>query len=46
MEDFKCDECGCNGAKLRIDPYEQDINDNEVEVHICDVCYDERCQDI
>lgn len=41
-----CEHCGANGAILRVNPYEQEINDTTKEEYICDVCFDDLCDDI
>lgn len=37
-----CDTCGNLGAFWTIDPYDADVNDIEVDVFICNNCYQDR----
>jgi hypothetical protein len=49
MNDFlTCDRCGVQSEDVQtcIDPYDQEINDKEVEVTLCHNCYQERIWDI
>jgi hypothetical protein len=45
---FKCDDCGKENpdVKKTFCPYEDDVNDEQIEVYLCDDCYDERCMEI
>lgn len=43
-----CDCCGKDkiDVEIRIDPYEQEINDNLIERPLCNHCYTEISHDI
>lgn len=41
-----CDDCGCEGATYRLDPYAEEMWDREEYCWLCDDCYHERCMDI
>ena len=47
-KNLKCDDCGQvnSSVKYTLFPYEEEINDKEVELLLCDDCYDDRCMDI
>jgi len=47
MEKLVCEDCGTTKDVTKgICPYQQDVNNEEVEAILCDKCYYERCQDI
>ena len=41
-----CEDCGQNGASKCTCPYAEDIHGEEVDVCLCDGCYQERAWDI
>jgi hypothetical protein len=43
-----CEGCGVKATDVDtcIDPYQLDINNTEVEVNLCDICYSDRVSDI
>lgn len=41
-ETLECDECGALKGKNTIDPYAAEIDNEEIEVVLCDDCYDMR----
>ena len=41
-----CIYCDEEEGELRINPYMQDVHDEEIEVFICDECFDTLCDDI
>ena len=45
VKKLKCESCGESGEKM-ICPYQQDVNNTEVEVILCKGCKYERIQDI
>lgn len=47
MDKPKCDDCGTTEeVKETTCPYAEEINNETVEVALCDNCYHERCMDI
>lgn len=41
-----CDLCGQPGAVTCLDPYDEDVNNTEIERDLCAKCYDDRRMDI
>lgn len=43
-----CQDCGVDAddVRERLCPYALDINDTEVDIVVCDLCYQERADDI
>ena len=43
-----CDDCGTkeNNVSINLCPYAQEINNKDIEVCLCDKCYQERVWDI
>jgi hypothetical protein len=41
-----CDFCGQPGAKTVVDPYDEDVHNTEIERDLCELCYQERRDDI
>jgi hypothetical protein len=43
-----CDSCGIisEDVKLSVDPYSLELNDESVEMNLCEECYTERLMDI
>ena len=37
---MKCEKCGSDKGHKTIDPYLQDVHNEEVEVVLCKQCYD------
>lgn len=47
MEELICVMCGTSeGAFECIDPYAQDVHNEEIETVLCDECYQIFCDDI
>lgn len=44
--DGYCEECGSEYGVYRNDPFEEEMNQKEIEVCLCDDCYSNRCMDI
>lgn len=44
----KCEQCNCIDPSVDtvIDPYHQEINQEEILVDLCSHCYQQKCQDI
>lgn len=43
-----CSMCGLEGPDVQCvwDPYALDVNDEKIEINLCDACYRERIWDI
>ena len=41
-----CEMCDSMDAKYCIDPFDQDVNNTENWVYLCDDCYQDRCDAI
>lgn len=43
-----CEQCGKDKPDVTtcIDPYYQEILNQEVEINLCDMCYQHSCEDI
>ncbi|MGH7974813.1 MAG: hypothetical protein ACREBR_04760 [bacterium] len=45
-EELLCDMCGEPEAETCLDPYTMDIEGEEIEINLCEECYQIRCDDI
>ena len=46
MNTETCNQCGSVGAVWRLDPYLDEVWDEEIWIHVCDECWEARKDEV